>query len=298
MGAVRRRTLGVLFIVLAGCGAGAVVWLGSQLSRPAPQLVGAAPLELDARAIAFPSESGSTIHGWFSPHRRRGAVLLLPPVRANRLAMVPRAKFLSRAGYATLLIDLQGTGESPGRAITFGWRERHDVLAAVRFLREQVADEPIAIIGSSLGGAAALFATPPLHVDAMVLEAVYPSLDRAVRNRLRMRIGSASSVAAPLLLWQLQPRLGVSPSQLRPADHIRQVRCPLLIIGGAEDAHTTQADTRLLYDAAVAPKRLWLIPDAKHVDFYEAARDEYRDRVLTFLERSFAGTHTAMASSD
>ena len=295
---VRRRTLGVLLLLLVGSGAGVVVWLGWQLSRPVPQLVGAPPPELDARAIAFASESGSTIRGWFSSDRRRGAVLLLPPIRANRLAMVPRAKFLARAGYATLLLDLQGTGESTGRAITFGWRERHDVLAAVRFLREQVADEPIAIIGSSLGGAAALFATPPLHVDAMVLEAVYPSIDGAVRNRLRMRIGTASSVAAPLLLWQLQPRLGVAPSQLRPADHIRQVRWPLLIIGGTEDLHTTEADTRLLYDAAVAPKLLWLIPGAKHVDFYEVAGDEYRERVLTFLERSFAATRNTIASTD
>jgi alpha/beta superfamily hydrolase len=49
--------------------------------------------------------------------------------------MVDRALFLRDAGYSVLLIDFQATGESPGDVITFGWRERLDVLAAVDFLR-------------------------------------------------------------------------------------------------------------------------------------------------------------------
>jgi fermentation-respiration switch protein FrsA (DUF1100 family) len=215
-------------------------------------------------------------------------VLLLPPVRSNRLAMVTRAKFLADAGYATLLIDLQATGESPGDAITFGWRERLDVLAAVKFLNARMPGDPVGIIGSSLGGAAALLATPPLRVQALILEAVYPSIDRAIENRLRMRIGRVGTLAAPLLLWQLEPRLGVRREELRPVDHIAHVRCPVLVIGGVEDLHTTEADTRVLFDAANEPRQLWLIPGAAHVDFYDIARDEYRRTVLTFLDAAFA----------
>ena len=133
-------------------------------------------------------------------------------------------------------------------------------------------------------GAAALLATPPLNVQALVLEAVYPSIERAIENRLRMRIGRAAPFAAPLLLWQLKPRLGVTADQLKPVDHIGKVRCPVLVIGGVEDRHTTEADTRLLFDAAGQPKQLWLIPGAAHVDFYEAAGAEYRRTILAFLE--------------
>jgi uncharacterized protein len=85
-------------------------------------------------------------------------------------------------------------------AITFGWRERFDVLAAVQYLNARLPDQPVAVIGSSLGGAAALLATPPLDLQAAVLEAVYPSIDRAIVNRLHMRIGSFGKLVAPLLL--------------------------------------------------------------------------------------------------
>lgn len=165
--------------------------------------------------------------------------------------MLDRARFLHAAGYSTLLIDLQATGESKGEAITFGWRERHDVLAAVAFTRKRAPNAKVAIIGSSLGGAATLLAEP--DVDAIVLEAVYPSIDRAVQNRIAIRTGNTmAQLASPLLLWQLKPRLGVSADALRPIDHIGNLRCPLLVISGANDEHTTAADTRALFAAARA----------------------------------------------
>jgi fermentation-respiration switch protein FrsA (DUF1100 family) len=197
--------------------------------------------------------------------------------------MVGRARFLHQAGYSTLLIDFQATGESHGDAITFGWLERFDVLAAVQVLHDRLPGESVAIIGTSLGGAATLLASPPLDVQAVVLEAVYPSIDIAVKNRLEMRIGPLGPMLAPLLLFQLQPRLGVGPSPLRPLDHIGRLRCPVFVIGGMADLHTTAADTRMLFDAAHEPKQLWLIPETGHVDYLDAAGAAYRQRVLEFL---------------
>lgn len=261
--------------------------VGWQLSRPVPARIGPAPPDLQAESIAFQSQSGSTIRGWLSRGATRGgAVLLLPGVRANRLAMVGRAQMLRAAGYSTLLIDFQATGESPGNVITFGWRERLDVIAAVQTLRRILPGERIGIIGISLGGAATLSATPALDVQAVVLEAVYPSLDVAVENRLRMRLGPLGAALTPLLLVQLRPRLGVWPPDLKPIDRIALLRCPVLVIGGSADQHTTVADTERLYAAARQPKDLWLIPAAGHVDYLHADGGEYQRRVVEFLNRA------------
>src|SRR5215831_11706795 len=129
------------------------------LARPVIARVGTPPSSLDAEPVAFSSEFGSMIHGWFSSApSARASVLLLPGIRANRLTMVRRAEFLREAGYAVLLIDFQATGESEGEAITFGWRERFDVLAAVRYLNARMPGRPVGVIGFSLGGAATLLA--------------------------------------------------------------------------------------------------------------------------------------------
>jgi pimeloyl-ACP methyl ester carboxylesterase len=147
-------------------------WL---LSKPMQMRVGDPPADLHTQSISFASDSGATVRGWWCPTANsRGAVLLLPGIRANRLSMVDRARFLRRAGYAILLIDFQATGETKGDHITFGWKESRDVIAAVDFIHHVEPSNRIVVVGSSLGGAAALLATPPLKVEGLVLEAVYP----------------------------------------------------------------------------------------------------------------------------
>jgi fermentation-respiration switch protein FrsA (DUF1100 family) len=45
---------------------------------------------------------------------------------------------------------------------------------------------------------------------------------------------------------------------------------------------------RQLFAAARDPKELWIVPNAGHRRIEELARDEYRQRVIDFLDRVFA----------
>jgi fermentation-respiration switch protein FrsA (DUF1100 family) len=219
--------VGVVCAISAG-------WL---LAHPIQTRIGSPPTDLNAQAVSFASDSGATVHGWWSPVRNdHDAVLLLPGIRANRLSMVdPTAR--------------------------------------------------VAIIGSSLGGVAALLATPPLKVDALILEEVYPTIETATRNRMENYLGGIGRVLTPALLNQLRWQLGVSASQLRPVDHIGDVQCPVFIISGEKDRNTRPADTRMLFEHAGSPKQLWFVPNAGHVDLYRATAVDYESRVLAFLKR-------------
>ena len=120
-------TAGLICVLAAG-------WL---LAHPVQQRIGNAPGDLNAEPVTFRSDSGANVHGWWCPSQNSpGAVLLFPGIRANRLSMVDRARFLHRSAYSVLLIDFQATGETKGDHITFGWKESRDVLAAVNFVRE------------------------------------------------------------------------------------------------------------------------------------------------------------------
>jgi uncharacterized protein len=272
--------IAILFVAAFG----ALYAIGWLLAKPVQMRVGNAPPELNAQPVSFASDSGATVHGWWCPVANSGAaVLLLPGVRANRLSMVGRARFLRGAGYSVLLIDFQATGETKGDHITFGWKESCDVIAAVDFINRNEPSQRVAIIGSSLGGAAALLASSRLKVDGLVLEAVYPTIEIATRNRMENYLGAFGRMLTPLLLKQLRLRLGVSASQLRPIDRIAEVQCPVLIISGEKDANTRPADTRTLFERARSPKELWLVPNAGHVDLHQAGPRAYEMRVLEFL---------------
>lgn len=277
----RMIALAAILVVLAVV---SVVFVGWMLARPVQTRIGNGPAELNVQAVTFRSDSGANVAAWWCPlPDSRGTVLLLPGVRANRLSMVDRARFLRRAGYSTLLIDFQATGETRGDRITFGWKESRDVLAAVEFIRKTQSADHVGIIGSSLGGAAALFAHPPLKVDALILEAVYPTIQVATENRLQNYLGSIGQWFAPLLLKQLRTRLGVSADDLRPINYIANVGCPILLMNGEKDRNTRPEDARLLFSGAQSRKELWLVSNAGHVDLHKAATSEYESRVLAFL---------------
>jgi fermentation-respiration switch protein FrsA (DUF1100 family) len=209
-------------------------------------------------------------------------------VRSDRSQMVERAAFLRDAGYGVLLFDSQAHGESPGQRVTFGYSESDDARAAVAEARRREAGERIGYLGVSQGGAAALLGRDPLPVDALILEAVYPSLREAIRNRLAIRIGPFAEIATPLLFAQIPLRLDIDVESNTPIAGIRRVRAPLLLIAGADDRHTLLSESRRLFDAAPAEKEIWVLPGVQHVDFHAREPAEYERRVLAFLARTLS----------
>ena len=217
-----------------------------------------------------------------------GSVVLAHGVRSDRTQMLGRARFLRAAGYGVLLFDAQAHGESAGDRITFGLREAHDARAAVAAARARLPAGPVAYLGVSQGGAAALLGSEPLAVDALILEAVYPTLREAIRDRIEIRLGPLADALAPLLVAQIPLRLGVGADEIAPIEGIRRAHAPLLLIAGGADRHTPLAESERLFAAAPPPKEMWVLQGATHVDFHALSPVEYERRVLGFLARALA----------
>jgi fermentation-respiration switch protein FrsA (DUF1100 family) len=263
------------------------VWgAGSFLSHPVNHSIGALPAHLQGRDVEFESGSGSKLRGWLVPGRKgAGAVLLMHGFRGDRRQMSGRASFLSKTGYSVLLFDFQAHGESPGRQITIGYLESRDAQAAVEFMKKSCPGEKLGVIGLSMGGAAAVLASPALEVDAMVLEAVYPDIERATADRLERYLGAWARSFAPLLIMQLPLRAGIDKTALRPIDHIGAIKAPKLFVAGAKDRHTKLDESRELFAAASEPKEFWVVEEAAHVDVHQMVKEEYERRILDFFEK-------------
>lgn len=266
--------------------------VGTREMAPCPFAINPAPDTLHAENVTIPSASGSTLSGWFVQGQPgKGAVVLMHGLRASRLAMLDRARFLSSAGYSILLFDFQAHGQSPGRHITFGYLESKDAASAVAWLRARAPGERIGVIGVSLGGAAALLADPPLAVDAMVIEASYPTIEQALDDRIAMRLGWWATVLAPALTLQLRPRLGFGVEDLHPIDHVQNITIPKLFLAGSNDRHTRIEESLAMFDRAAEPKELWIVEGAEHVDLHEYAQVDYEARIGAFLATHLRG-HT------
>lgn len=274
--------LGVLGLFLAG----------GSLAAPRLHAVGHPPVGFSAESVVIQRDDGEKIAGWFAAGENdTPGILLLHSVRSDRREMVGRAEFLLEAGYSVLLIDMQGHGETSGKNITFGFRESYDAHEALSFLRARVKGRKVGVIGVSLGGAASLLGESPVNADAVVLEAVYSSIERAVKNRVSTRVGRIGEYLAPLLTWQIEPRLGIPLKALSPLKAVERLKAPVMVIGGTEDRRTLREESQRLFEQAPEPKRLWLIEGAKHQNFHLYAKAEYEKRILEFFGVHLLGSN-------
>jgi fermentation-respiration switch protein FrsA (DUF1100 family) len=277
MGYVKSWLLAGAVVALAGIAV--VLGAGEVLSAPSRGTLGDAPPELQAENVRIGTVAGWMIRG----QPGAGAVLLLHGVRSSRSEMLGRARFLSRDGYTVLMIDLPAHGESGGDRITFGAREKDGVNAALAWLRTQAPGERIGAIGVSLGAASLVLAHPAPALDAVVLESMYPTIEEAVANRLRLRLGAPGAWSMPLLVRQLPWRVQVAPASLRPIVDIAMMTSPVFIISGMADTQTPAAETRRIFAAVQSAKALWLVDGAAHVNLHNYAGPDYERRVGAFL---------------
>jgi uncharacterized protein len=263
-----------------------VILVGEVLSHPARSQIGEIPANFSAREVKISTVADQYLSGWqLRGQPNFGAVLLLHGVRADRRAMLSRAKFLNQLGYAVLLIDLPAHGQSSGNRITYGLNEGEGVKYAMKYLARDLPNEKIAVIGVSLGAASLVLSKEGAMAKAVVLESMFPSIQQAVEDRLELHLGSLGSKLAPLLMWQLPLRLGISPDQLKPVSEINSLGSPVLIASGSIDKHTKLKETMQIFNAAASPKELWIVEDAAHVDLHEFAGKAYEAKITSFLDK-------------
>ena len=203
-------------------------------------------------------------------------------VRGNRTNLSGRVPLFQELGFSVLSFDFQSHGDSEGDAITFGARESLDAIAAVDYVRKQQPNSPVLALGVSLGGAAPLLAGEKLDADFLVVESVYSDIRQAVENRLNMRIPFGSYLA-PLLLFQLRPRLEIGADDLSPLKSAESVTIPTLVLSGSDDEHALLWETQAIHKALAGRKSLHIFEGAIHQNLERFDPAAYRKILIQFV---------------
>ena len=122
--------------------------------------------------VSFPTQDGGLVYADMYGKGGRG-VVLAHGGRFTKESWEKQARALVAAGFRALAIDFRGYGQSrgPGQSQTVDAALHFDVLAAVRYLRQNGA-KTVSVIGGSMGGGAAADASieaEPGEIDRLVL---------------------------------------------------------------------------------------------------------------------------------
>jgi uncharacterized protein len=231
--------------------------------RSRPQLAELA--QLGVREVQLTTADGLSLLSWYLPPREGRPVILYFHGNGGNIGY--RADRLQRfggEGYGVLLVGYRGYGGNPGSPSEAGLYA--DAQAALDFLeREGIAAGRLVLYGESLGSGVAVHLAAQRPVAGLILESPYTSIAALAQYHYPY-------IPASLLIWDRFDSLS----------RIGEVKAPLLILGGGQDAIVPARFSQALFDAAPQPKESWLAPNAGHVNL-----DGFGglDATVSFLER-------------
>ena len=260
--------------------------------------------------VAFAARDATPLSGWFltaAPPRGeqpttqpQPTVVLLHGYGGTRDVMLPYASFLSDAGFHVFFFDARGVGTSvsserpTGAQVTFGETEAADVIGALDYLggRPEVDQSRIAVMGVELGASVAIMAAAQdRRVAAVVAEAPYASLSRALRDALDRRV-AVPRVLRPLATYLVMRRITPTLDDDAPLAAAAQLDGrPLLVI---EDSRDLTDQSQAIFTAAGQPKTLWIAHGASLGQGLREFPIEYVAQTVGFL-RSTIGAPAASA---
>ena len=195
--------------------------------------------------------------------------------------------FSLEGGYNVLLIDQRAHGQSGGRCLTLGVKERRDCLAWIRYVIDRCgADTRIVLYGISMGAATVMMAAGlplPENVKGIVADCGYTSPADILKHVMR-RMNLSVRWLYPLL--RLGARLfgGFDPNAASAADAMARCTVPVCFIHGEDDDFVPCDMSRENFRRCAAQnKRLLTIPHAGHGLSCLVDRARYTGEVTDFL---------------
>lgn len=258
--------------------------LSHRLAAPIPE-----PPPAGFRGVRLRSEDGVSFGAWVARARdARGSIVLVHGNGSSRSALTGDARRLLAAGFTVLPITVRAHGDSDGTTNDLGFGARHDVVAAVGFVRDLEPGRPVVVLGKSLGAAAAIFAAPTLgrRVQGYVLVAPYADLALAVRRRTERYLPPIlDRVAYAALLLGARftlPEL----ERIRPERSARSMPrdVPVLFVTGGADRRAPTSDAHRI-GRALRNARYLEVPALDHDSLVLLGSDpRYLARLSAFLD--------------
>ena len=188
-------------------------------------------------------------------------------------------------GHNALVVSQRAAGESEGRVITFGIRERWDCHAWVDYVIKAFGPSVrIMLSGVSMGAATVLMAAGeplPENVYAILADCPYTSARDVIMTVMRSR-------RLPARLLYPFVRLGArlfghfDPDETSPLAAIARTRLPVILYHGEDDTFVPCEMSRRLSAAAASPCHLVTVPMANHALAYPKAPEAYLNALREF----------------
>lgn len=246
---------------------------------------------LHARKQTWTIESSDHLRlvAWYiSVKNSKKTVVLAHGFAGNKGLMGAWAGMYHELGYNVLVPDSRASGASQGKAVGYGWLERHDDLQWAKTVVHRTATTQIVMSGISMGAAGMTMASGERQlpqIKAYVVDSPFTSADAIISYQAGQlyHLPAFPLVNVTSLITKL--RAGYSFKEADAVAQIRKKHLPIMIISGTRDDFVPTSMGKTLYRNAHQPKSLWLVKGAGHTTAITQNYQRYKRHVAAFLEQ-------------
>ncbi len=275
-------------LLTTGAALGAVVGVTAHLlSGPSrPELdYDFTPFEIGVPAedVTFTTADGVRIAGWwFDDEEADAVVICCAGHRGSKSTMLGIGPGLHKRGYAVLLFDFRGNGDSADGPQSLGHHERLDLRAAVDWVNKRRPDTRIVVVAYSMGAAVAVQeAAEDERISALVADSPFTTISDVVAANFRRRRLPFRFLVPVVSAWTAL-RYGYHFEQVRPIDAIGRIAPrPVLLLHGTQDRVIPFEHGQRM--ASVGRVPLIAFEGADHCGGYFQDRPAYLELVARFL---------------
>lgn len=198
-------------------------------------------------------------------------------------------KLSRKCGFNSLLLDLRAHGESQGHTITFGIREREDLLCWINYaLARFGAETEIWLVGVSMGAATVLMASElplPSNVKGIIADCPYARPVDIIADSCQKRHLNPK-LMLPFIRFAARVFGHFNLDSASAIHAVTQTDVPILFIHGEEDDIVPCKMSKQIYDVCKGYAELHTFPRAGHGLSYMADNARYEKVVKEFIEKT------------
>lgn len=231
-----------------------------------------ADIGLGFEVVHIPTARNRQLYGWFVPADRDDpapVVVVMHGWGGNSAMMLPLVRPLHTAGLAVLLIDARCHGHSDEDDFASLPRFAEDLDHALVWLPGcgQADIDRVALVGHSVGAGAVLLAASRRDDIAAVVSLAAFSHPVAMMRRFLTHKRIPFVPLGWLVLRYVEHVIGHRFDDIAPVTTIARIRCPTLLVHGAEDTTVPPSEARLIHAARSGDHVRLRIIAGSHDDF-------------------------------
>ena len=215
-------------------------------------------------------------------------ILLFHGYRSDgRFDFACAVKFYIELGLNVLVVDQRANGESEGKLITFGIKERRDAVSWTKFINEKYAPKNILLSGVSMGATTVMMAANlelPQNVKGIIADCGFTAAPDIIKKVAKQAFKINATPIIPIMDLLCRLFGNFSLYETTTVKALAESDIPIFFIHGKKDGFVPCKMTEESHQAARAEKYICLVEDADHGISFLVDTDNIQRQITEFVK--------------